>query len=394
MNKSVAPWRIVMVREISTKLRDKTFIISTLFSVVIIVLSMGLNIWLGQKNSHYTVAVTSQKAQQLVESSTKVIQDQDPDGSLTAQLFDSEQLAQHAVEDDDVDAYLKELSSEQGWELVYKDSAQNTLTRVLEDTVFTQQIEQNAAQAGISWQELQQGTSLKVSMLKESDNHGIALLVGVIFAMVFYMSSLIFGQLIAMSVVEEKQNRIVEIIATAIPISQLLAGKVLGNVILAVGQMLLYGVVALTGLNIFGIAQEYAWILPSAGWFAVFYVVGFAAVATIWAAVGAMSSRVEDIGSLASPLTIILMAAFFAGIYSSGVILTVVSYLPIASSIAMPMRMLREDVFFWEPILSLVFALVATWGMTLWGAKIYRHQVMRSGSAATWKQVLLKKEQK
>lgn len=88
------------------------------------------------------------------------------------------------------------------------------------------------------------------------------------------MASLIFGMTLANSVVEEKQSRIVEIIATKIPVRHLLAGKIAGNTVLAVGQMALYAAIGLVGLRF----TPYSF-LPSVsgalGWFLVFFLLGF-----------------------------------------------------------------------------------------------------------------------
>ena len=117
------------------------------------------------------------------------------------------------------------------------------------------------------------------------------------------MASLMFGMTLANSVVEEKQSRIVEIIATAIPVRQLLAGKVLGNTVLAVGQMALYVGVGLVGLAF----TDYrgagpAVVRRSVGWFLVFFLAGFVALACLWAVAGALASRTEDLQSTTTPL--------------------------------------------------------------------------------------------
>lgn len=76
------------------------------------------------------------------------------------------------------------------------------------------------------------------------------------FAFLFYLSSILFGMSIAQSVVEEKQNRIVEILASAIPVRQLLIGKVAGNTVLAFAQLTLFVVAGLIGLAATGRAGQ------------------------------------------------------------------------------------------------------------------------------------------
>ncbi len=381
-------WRTVAVREIMVKLTDKSFIFSTLFSLAIIVVSIGAGAYFGNKTTDYTVGYTNQSAQAIIDSANHSLESSGSDDSLVAENFASEDEARAALEAEDIDALLAPADS--GWELTYAESSDSSLTNLIEQSVVSTTTAANAAEQGISMDELTAGSSLKVETLKGEDNSFAAMMVGLAFAMIFYMAIIGFGVMIAQSVVEEKQNRIVEIIATAIPIRQLLIGKIVGNIVLAVGQIALYLIVGLTGANLMGALDEFGWVLSSAGWFVAFYIVGFATIATIWAAVGAMSSRNEDIASLSTPIMMLSMGALFGGIYASGTVLQVLSFIPIVSSIAMPMRLLTENVAFWEPLLALVLCAVAAGLLTVLGARIYQNNIMRAGSAVTWRQALKK----
>ena len=79
------------------------------------------------------------------------------------------------------------------------------------------------------------------------DRGPVRLVMGLVFAFLFYLAAILFGMAIANSVLEEKQNRVVEILATAVPVRQLLHGKVLGNSLLAFAQIGLYAAVGLAG---------------------------------------------------------------------------------------------------------------------------------------------------
>ena len=76
--------------------------------------------------------------------------------------------------------------------------------------------------------------------------------VAIAFGMVFFLSAITFGQMIAQSVVEEKQTRVVEILMSAIPVRALLAGKVVGNSLMAFGQVVVIAVLATVGLLVPG----------------------------------------------------------------------------------------------------------------------------------------------
>ena len=105
-------------------------------------------------------------------------------------------------------------------------------------------------------------------------NPFLVYLVGIGFGVVFMMSAVTFGATIAESVVEEKQTRIVEILMAAVPVRQLLAGKILGNSILAIGQVVMILAIAAVGLLATG-----GLILGELGeslvWFGVFFAFGF-----------------------------------------------------------------------------------------------------------------------
>lgn len=377
------PWQIVATREVTTKVKDKTFIFSTVFTLVIILAAIIVPSFLNRGGTDYTVATLDDRASSLVTAGEQYLTDED---TLTATTVADEAAGRQLVEAGEADALLT--FTEGTWELTFASSVSQTLTTALSQGIATTVTAENAAAQGVDLTALNAGTVLTTGVYSGEDNSLMATFIGLGFAMIFYMTTIIFGIAIANSVVEEKQNRIVEIIATAIPLSQLLAGKIIGNILLAVGQIAAYAAVALVALNVNGTADTFGWALPSAGWFVAFYIVGFAAIATVWAAVGAMSARTEDVANLSNPITFLLVGALFAGLYTQGTALQVVSLLPVVSSIAMPMRLLTEDVALWEPLLALALTLLAAVALTRWGARVYRTNIMRGGSSVSWKQVL------
>ena len=385
---SAAPknaWQIVATREIMVKLRDKSFIGGTVFSLVIILAAILIPYFMSSGSTDYTVATSDDRATSLVAAAEA---SSDENTSYTATQVDSADAARTLVTDGDADAYLAPTG--QGWELVFDSSPDNSLVTELRTVITSTVTAENAAAAGVDLEALAAGTQVSTSVLSGNQNTGLAFLIALVFAMIFYMTTVLFGVAIANSVVEEKQNRIVEIIATAIPLGQLLTGKIVGNIVLAILQVAIYAVAGLVGMQITGAAADFGWILPSASWFALFYIAGFAAIATIWAAVGAMAARTEDIANLSNPITMVLIAALFAGIYVSGTWLKIVSFVPVLSSIAMPRRLLTEDVALWEPLLALALTLAVAALLTRLGARIYRANIMRGGTSVSWKQALKK----
>src|SRR5690606_33556556 len=140
-------------------------------------------------------------------------------------------------------------------------------------------------------------------------------LVAIGFGLIFLMAASTFGGTIAQSVVEEKQTRVVELLISAIPSRTLLAGKVIGNTVLAMAQIILLAAIAVVGLIVTGQNELLAGIGAPVLWFAVFFLFGFILLASLYSAAAAMVSRQEDIGATTMPLMMLVMAPYFLVIF-------------------------------------------------------------------------------
>ena len=254
---------------------------------------------------------------------------------------------------------------------------------MVRDAVLTQ----NADRAGTSVAALTAGTTLASDVLVGgADQRGFAQGMACALAVLFYMASLIFGMTLANSVVEEKQSRIVEIIATKIPVRHLLAGKIAGNTVLAVGQMALYAAIGLVGLRF----TPYSSFLPSVsgalGWFLVFFLLGFLLISCLWAVAGALASRTEDVQSTSTPVTMLLVAIFFGSLLLDGPAQTVLSYVPPASAILMPQRVLEGSAQWWEPLVALGILAVAAGAVVLLAERLYRRSLLQTQGRLSMRQ--------
>lgn len=388
-----SPWTLVMQREILVKLKDRNFLIGTALTLVLLVGALVLPTFFGGGAASYQVAVTDQTAVSVVEQAETSLQAGDEEATLTAETVADRAAAEQAVRDGDVDAAL--MGEPGAWELLSDGMPSTELDVVLSDTVRTLALAEQADAAGLTVEELTAGSTLTPVDLSESEDGMPALLqflLGFVFAILFYMAALTFGLQIANSVVEEKQSRIVEILAAMIPVRQLLLGKVLGNTILAFGQIALIVVVALVALPLTGfdvalpgIAQALLWYLP-------FFVLGFLALACIWAAAGALASRTEDVQSTSMPLTMFLVVIFIVSLQASGGVREILSFVPVASTFVMPMRIVEGDTALWEPLLAL--ALVAIFcAISIWlGAKLYERALLHTQGTLTWRGALGRKD--
>ncbi len=199
---------------------------------------------------------------------------------------------------------------------------------------------------------------------------------------IFLFSAQTFGATIAQSVVEEKQTRVVELLISAIPTRALLAGKVIGNTVLAMGQLLILAGIVVVGLTVTGQTELLQGIGAPIAWFAVFFLFGFILLAALYAAAAAMVSRQEDIGSTTTPLMFLIMIPYFLVIFfwNNPAVLAVMSYVPFSAPVGMPQRLFLGQAEWWEPLLSLVILVATCIAAILIGAKIYDNSLLRMGA--------------
>jgi ABC-2 type transport system permease protein len=221
----------------------------------------------------------------------------------------------------------------------------------------------------------------------DATNELAAYLVPFAFAMVFFFTSLTFGLQIAQSVIEEKQTRMVEILVAAVPVRALLIGKVLAGGTLALAQVALIAVVSVTGAQFTSEADSLLPLLgPAMSWFIPFFVLGFVMIAALWAAVGALVNRLEDVNTAGMPVQIAVMVPFFLVIFlqDNATVMRILSYIPMSAPVAMPVRLFDGDAAGWEPFAALGLLAVAAAVAMLVGARIYEGSLLRTNGRTSW----------
>ncbi|TCO35412.1 ABC-2 type transport system permease protein [Kribbella steppae] len=377
------PALLIAEREITTKLRDKTFLGSTAFMLVLVLAAVIIPALLAGRGGPDKIAVIDDGGAKVVQQASATNGD---DGFEVTRAADRP-AAEKLVTDGEAEAAL--LPGTDGFVVLGKDRVDSGLERALREATVSVGMEQNAARAGLTPEQLRAGTNIQLELLKPAPLPDIvADFVNIGLALVFYMTALGFGMMIAQSVVQEKESRVVEILAAAVPIRSLLWGKVLGNTVLALSQ-----IVVIAGASVIGlVATDQLAILqvvaPVAGWFVVFFVLGFVALAGLWAVAGSLATRQEDLGSTTLPGQMILMIPFFFAVFAGASAKTVASFVPIASSMAMPGRMLTEKVPLWQPLLAIAILLVATVLIVRLGARLYERTLLQTGRRLGYREAL------
>lgn len=383
------PWLVVMLHQISVTVRRRTFLVSTAITALIIVAGVVAFSLLSTKVESYTVAVQNQEVATIVSEAQATAGGEAAKLQLSAQV-ESDPIA--AVRDKGADLALTRTA--EGWSLTGRDSVPTSAQAVLGQAVERATIQEHAGTTGTDWASLTAGSQLSAHLLEgDAQRTAMAAAVGYVFAMLFYLASILFGMPIATSVLQEKASRVVEILAATIPLRQLLAGKILASMIVSVLQLALYVGVGLLALVLSPADLGFTGVIVSAaGWFLAFFVAGFLILAAVYAAIGAMAHRGEDLQSAQVPIMVVLVGTLVAGLAAKGQALVVLSFIPVVSSVTMPVRMLQSDVPWWQTALALALSLATAFLLVRVGGKVFRLAVLHTGGALNWKQALALKD--
>jgi ABC-2 type transport system permease protein len=214
-----------------------------------------------------------------------------------------------------------------------------------------------------------------------------------------FMIIIMYGTWIAMSVVEEKSSRVMEVVLNAATPFQLLTGKVFGVGAVALTQ---YGAVVLTGIvAILSQGAVASVVLGEAGtatalpegltlellvMFGVYGVLGFLAYASLYAAAGSLVSRQEDVNTVILPMTLVSTGGYLIGIYAATGILDIragwivaLSQVPLVSPFMMLGRIATDVAEPWEIVVSVALLAVFIAGALWLAARIYAAGVLLYG---------------
>jgi ABC-2 type transport system permease protein len=114
-------------------------------------------------------------------------------------------------------------------------------------------------------------------------------------------------------------------------------------------------------------------------------------MAGLWAVAGSIATRQEDLQSTTLPGQVVLMVPFFFAVFAGDQAKTVASFIPIASSMAMPGRTLAHNVPVWQPLVSIMILLAATAGLVALGARLYERTLLQTGRRMRYREVLAQK---
>lgn len=379
-------WRTVALREVLVKLRAKAFLVGTISTLVLVIGGIALSAFMGSRTETKHVAVTSDAGAALARAVGEQAHAADEHKVVDVKRVADVAAGEALLRSGDADAVLTQ-GTDGTWQLVFKQGGNTSLTSAVQQTLTSQAMARTAQQAGTTMDRVMAQAKVDTRSLQGSeDREAMGFLLGAAFSVLFMMSAMTYGMQIAQSVVEEKQSRIVEILVAAIPVRQLLAGKVVGNTLLALAQMALLMAVGLVGASFTDVAKMVPGLGSAVGWYLLFFVAGFLALACIWAAAGSMCTRNEDLQQTSQPLIWLIMLAYIAAFSAKGGIRVALSYVPVLSSILMPARIVDGTARWYDLVGALAINLAFAAVTVLVGERIYRRALLQTQGRLSYRE--------
>jgi ABC-2 type transport system permease protein len=427
---------LIIKREFIAKVRNKSFIVMTFLSPLLFV---GIAVFVGFLST--------------MKSDTKKIAIHDESG-----LFVNEFLSLNKTEAEykyadfsavDVN-FLKDSITNESYEglivipkvannrdleskiqFISSESPSLSFIENVQDVIANKLTKQNFERANLDTLAIKNAeATVNIGLVKASGEktvkglNEIKIAIGGAFGYLIMMFIIIYGNMVMRSVIEEKTNRIVEIIISSVKPFQLMMGKIIGTSLAGLLQFFIWAIIGLSmmlvasyylgletcpapkipseamqtaHMQMTGTAQMYVqelWQMPIATIlisFVIYFIGGYFLFSSFYAAIGAAVDNETDSQQFLLPIIMPLVLGVYIGFFTvindpHGTIATVFSMIPLTSPIVMLMR-IPFGVPWWQLVLS-ISILFATFFFVVWFAsKIYRVGILMYGKKPSWKEL-------
>lgn len=422
---------LIIKREFIAKVRNKSFIVMTFVSpLIFIAIAVFVGYLSTMKADVKKVAVHDESgifASQFVDTDEYIFEDltQLPFDLVKDSLISKGYMGLLYIPlQQDLKSYENKI------QFISNDSPSLSFVAKLESTVENQLTKSNYAALSMDIARIESAKSDVNFILSKSSGeetvkglNEIKIIIGGAFGYLIMMFIVIYGNLVMRSVIEEKTNRIIEIIISSVRPFQLMIGKIIGTSLAGILQFLIWTVLGALLFLIFSLVfgvkmgsaatvapdmldaaqaemstlQLYVkefWNLPIFTMliaFVLYFVGGYFLYSSLYAAIGAAVDNETDSQQFLLPIMMPLILAIYIGFFTvindpHGNIATVFSFIPLTSPIVMLMR-IPFGVPMWQIVLSLAI-LFSTFFIVVWFAsKIYRVGILMYGKKPTWKEL-------
>lgn len=427
---------LVIKREYLTKVKNKSFIIMTILSPLIMIALIAVVAYLTQLNNN----------------KQRTISILDESGLVTDVFQNTENTTYVYLSNIELEAAKKMVEAKEEYGLLYigkgadvdavskqikfysKDSPSLTLMESLENKLESEFRDEKLKEQGVDVAKIK-ATEADVDIAQESFLGERTSKIGNVMKLIFggaagyllFMFIIIYGNMIMRSVIEEKTSRIIEVIISSVKPVQLMLGKIIGTSLAGITQFLIWmviGGVLLTVLSaVFHIdltqmqtpqqeLMQQAMQTPEMNdkiqlifnefrslpilnliiAFILFFIGGYLLYSSLYAAIGAAVDNETDTQQFMMPILMPLILAVYVGVFTviedpHGTVSTIFSFIPLTSPVVMLMR-IPFGVPLWQQALS-VGLLIGTFMFTVWfAAKIYRVGILMYGKKPSYKELI------
>jgi ABC-2 type transport system permease protein len=427
---------LIIKREFIAKVRNKSFIVMTFLSPLLFVGIAGFVGYLSSMKADTKRIAIHDESGLFVKEFTVRNTDKGEYKYMDLSLIDTRFL-KDSITNESYEGLLiipkvndvKEL--EKNIQFISNNSPSIVFVENVQDIIAKKITKTNLEQAHLDTLAIQNAQSkVNISLTKATGEESlkglneIKIAIGGGFGYLIMMFIIIYGNMVMRSVIEEKTNRIIEIIISSVKPFQLMIGKIIGTSLAGILQFMIWAVIGLSlmfaasmffGVNVgptakippevmqqaqqelTGTAQMYMkelWNLPIASMligFVIYFIGGYFLYSSFYAAIGAAVDNQTDSQQFLLPIIMPLMLSVYVGFFSvindpHGTIAVVFSMIPLTSPIVMLMR-IPFGVPWWQIAIS-VSLLFATFFLVVWFAgKIYRVGILMYGKKPTWKEL-------
>ena len=381
---------LVALREARERVRSRAFVISTAFTLVLVAgVLAALAFFADQPPPAYHVAVVGERpaglegALDLAATASEAL--------VSTELLPDRASAEAALRAGGVDAALLP----DGTILVQRrirPDLESLLTFAWHQIGFVERLADAGVAPSAVADLLLPASRVRVEAVDggtEDGGAGMAVATAGVVVLFLVISS--YGQWVLTGVLEEKANRVVELLVAAVPVRRLLAGKVIGIGLLGLGQLgllIAIGLGAGVSLDLFALPRT---AVATAVWAVVWFLLGYAFYAVVFAAAGSLVSRQEEAQAAAMPIALAAVAVYLAVFivvipWPDSTAARLLSFLPPAAPIAFPARVALDAVAPWELFLGVAVMLAAVYGMVRLAARVYTGALLSSGARLGWRQ--------
>ena len=427
---------LIIKREYTTRVMKKSFILLTFLTPVLFVGMISLIVWLGgikddkvktigviDKTHLYEKVLKSNESYsfQFVNAPVDEIKKQTKDnGQFTALLYITDNLIDNPK--------AVTLYSEKQVNMELKGYITGLLNKYVEEQkLAAYNIPHLKEMVEKSHTEIDLKTIKWAENGKDKEGSAeLALTIGMLSAFIIYMFIVIYGAQVMNGVVQEKTNRIVEVMISSVKPFELMMGKIIGIAMVGLTQFLMWviltGVISAAVGSLFvgsidvnsmhqmgqvGMQTAPVNAMPSemqslftalsgvnyfqiVGLFIVYFLGGYLLYASLFAAVGSAVDNETDTQQFSMPIMLPIIFAIYAGIFAAqnpdGPLAFWCSMIPFTSPIVMMVR-LPFDVPVWQILLSLTILILSFVGTTWMAGKIYRTGILMYGKKVSWKEL-------